>query len=551
VLAFQAFPPGPEVPASEERSMSANLTSTESAAPGTLLKDIAAIVGPSHVLDTAADRDFYAMDVYNQREIPLAVVQPGTVAELQQVVKLAVAAGVALVPRGGGASYTDGYLPTRRDSLLVDTSRLNRILEINETDMYVSVEPGVTWNELWQALKAKGLRTTFWGPFSGLKATVGGSMSQNSASLGSGNYGLSADAVLSFEVVLANGEILKTGSAAGANGVPFFRWYGPDLTGLFTGDAGALGIKTKISLRLIKEPPFVGAVSFGFNDFDGLAGGMAAAAREGVCADNFGLDPKLQQGQLSKTDSKAAIGAALSVARTARNPIEAAGKLIKMAVAGKRFLAAYPYSAHYTVEGVCQAEINEKLARLRKAVEPFGHEIANTVPTVIRAMPFIPLYPILGPKGERWVPQHGIMPFSRVGEFHRRLQKLYADNAERMKQLKVDKGTMYMTVTTHGFLYEPVFYWEDDRTTFHKRYLPQDYLAMLPEYPANPEARALVRELREQIHGIFQSVGAIHMQVGKSYPYMKDREPQAAHLLRELKRTLDPRNLMNPGALQL
>jgi len=516
-----------------------------------LLADLAAIVGPAHVLTGEADRDFYAMDVYNQLKVPLAVVQPGSIGELQKVVRTATRSGVAVVPRGGGASYTDGYLPTVASSILLDTGRLNRIVELNERDMYVTVEPGLTWNEMWQALKAKGLRTTFWGPFSGIKATVGGSMSQNSASLGSGNYGVSADAVLAFEVVLANGEILKTGSRAAANGAPFFRWYGPDLTGLFTGDAGALGVKARITLRLIKSPPFSGAASFGFDDFDAMSRGMAAAAREGVTADNFGLDPRLQQGQLSSTDASDAIGAAWAVAKTARNPLEAGLKLLKMAAAGKRFLAGHNYSAHYTVEGVCQAEVNAKLALIRQAMEGIGTETANTIPTVIRAMPFIPLYPILGPKGERWVPQHGIMPFSRIQEFHQKLQKLYADNAERMRTARVDKGTMYMTINTHAFLYEPVFYWEDSRTAFHKRFLPEEYLKMLPEYPENPEGRALVRELRQKIAEVFASVGAVHMQVGKSYPYMTGRDPEAARVLRDLKKAVDPENLMNPGALQL
>ncbi|MEZ5565294.1 MAG: FAD-dependent oxidoreductase [Gammaproteobacteria bacterium] len=103
--------------------------------------------------------------------------------------------------------------------MLVDTGRLNRIVDLNEIDMYVSVEPGITWAELWNTLKAKGLRTSFWGPFSGIKATVGGSMSQNSASLGSGNHGVSADAVLAFDIVLANGEIMQTGSSAARNGL--------------------------------------------------------------------------------------------------------------------------------------------------------------------------------------------------------------------------------------------------------------------------------------------------------------------------------------------
>jgi hypothetical protein len=263
------------------------------------------------------------------------------------------------------------------------------------------------------------------------------------------------------------------------------------------------------------------------------------------------VDPKLQQGQLSKAKAKDAFTAALAVAKNARNPLEALGRLTRMAVAGKRFLAAHDYSAHFTIEGVSRAEVAGKLAVLRRALKEHGTETANTIPTVLRAMPFIPLYPILGPKGERWVPMHGVMPFSKVNEFHGRLSRLFADNAERMKRLKVDKGGMFMAISTNAFLYEPVFYWEDDRTVFHKRYLPAEYLKTLPEYPANPDGRALVRELRREILKLFASVGAVHMQVGKMYPYMEGRQPEAARALRELKKVLDPHELMNPGALQL
>ena len=120
-----------------------------------LLTDLTSIVGQDHVLTSDADRDFYAMDVYNQLKLPLAVIQPGSVEELQKVVRTATTAGVAVVPRGGGASYTDGYLPTVTNSILLDTGRLNRIVELNEGDMYVTVESGITWAELWQALKGR------------------------------------------------------------------------------------------------------------------------------------------------------------------------------------------------------------------------------------------------------------------------------------------------------------------------------------------------------------------------------------------------------------
>ena len=516
-----------------------------------ILQELSELVGSDYVITDDAERRYFTMDVYNAREMPLAVIQPGTVEELQQTARIALKNNVALVPRGGGASYTDGYLPARARSLLIETSRLNRIVEINATDMYVTVEPAVTWERLNAALAKEKLRTPFWGPFSGLKATVGGSTSQNSASMGSGNYGLSAESVLSFDVVLGNGELLRTGSAAISTSVPFFRWYGPDLTGLFTGDTGAMGIKTRITLRLIKRPTRTGTASFGFDTFEGMSSGMSAVARLGVVADNYGLDPKLQQGQLTKTDTADQARAVWNVTRDSSNPFEAVSRLTRMALAGKRFFSGFSHSAHYVVEGHSASEVNSKLKLVRETMRPHGTEIANTVPTVLRSMPFIPMYSVLGVNGERWVPLHGIMPFSKVPEFRRLLMAMYEENAERMKELRVDKGAMFMTINSNAFLYEPVFYWEDSQTVFHKRFMPKDYLATLPEHPENPQGRALVEELRQRILDIFWQVGASHLQIGKTYPYLRGRQPEAERLLRAIKGSVDPNNLMNPGALGL
>jgi len=524
--------------------MSANLQESKE-----IIDQLRAVCGEEYVLTEHADREFFAMDVYQSRELPIAVLQPGSVSELQGIARIASTAGIALVPRGGGASYTDGYVPYTPDSLLIDTERMNAIVEINSEDMFVTVEPGITWAEMTAALAEKGVRSAFWGPFSGLRATVGGSMSQNAVSLGSGSYGCSADTALSFDIVLASGEILSTGSAAMDKASPFFRHYGPDLTGLFTGDAGAFGIKARITLRLVPVPAYSGTASFGFTQFDDMADGMSKAARTGAVADCFGLDPVLQKGQLGSTNTKASIQAVWAVLKTSTNPFNGFIRIMKMAIAGKRFLGGFDFSAHYVVEGSSQAEINAKLATVRKAMAGHGTEIANTIPTVLRAMPYIPLNGILGPRGQRWVPMHGILPFSRLKEFHRRLSELHEQHAEKMVALKIEKAAMFSGISTNGFLYEPVFYWEDDRTPYHKRYLPQEHLDTLPEYAANPEGRALVHELRARIREIFTDMGAVHMQVGKTYPYLKGRQEQAIRILADVKKSLDPDGLMNPGAL--
>ncbi|MCB2107501.1 MAG: FAD-binding oxidoreductase [Rhodobacteraceae bacterium] len=508
------------------------------------------IVGAEHVLTEESDRAFFAHDVYRMKATPLAVVRTGSVDELCRAVTAATSEGIAIVPRGGGASYTDGYAAATDQSILIDTTRLNRI-EINETDMYVTAECGVTWAELDAALAAKGLRTPFWGPFSGLKATIGGAMSQGSVSFGSGLFGISADSVLGMDIVLADGSLLRTGSAAAINGTPFFRHYGPDLSALFTGDAGALGIKARITLRLMKRNPIVMSASYGFADFYGMARALETVAKEGVNSESFGLNPLLQKAWLGRTNLKQSLDAALAVFKNSRNPIEGLMKLTRMAIAGKSFLDRAEYSAHFIVEGIDNAHARSLLAAVRTAADPHGVEVPNTIPTVVRGMPFMPLFPILGPAGERWVPLHGIMPFSQVDTFHRLLMEQQSRYADRMAANKITHAAMFTTISTHAFLYEPVFYWQDSRHIYHNRYLPEDFLKTVPVYAENPRGRELVEEMREDIRNIFQSIGAVHMQVGKCYPYMKGRDATNAGILKQIKQILDESNLMNPGSLEL
>jgi len=516
-----------------------------------LLSRLESLLGREHVLTDAEERSFYSTDIYKSGEMPLAVVRPQSTADVAQVVQLAVAEGVALVPRGGGASYTDGYTPSEAGSISLDTSRMNRILEINERDMYVVVQVGVTWATLNDALAAKGLRTPFFGPFSGLAATVGGSLSQNSVTWGTGVFGISGETTLGVEVVLGTGEVIRTGSWGAANSVPFLRSYGPDLTGLFMGDCGALGVKTAVALRLMPRNTHVMGLSFGFKDFNSMAAGLEAAAKQGLNLTNFGLDPALQQGQLGKADAATALQSAFAVWKTSRGVLDGVRQFLKMALAGRGFLKGAVFSAHWIVDGIDDQSCRAAVARLRSALQPHGAEVPATVPIVANAMPFMPLYNVRSPLGERWVPVHGILPFSRVEGFRAELSQYYEQHADDMKRLKIRSGAMFMTVGTNGFLYEPVFYWEDGYNITQERLLPEGYQATLPKFADNPEGRALVDRMKSGIADIFQRHGATHMQIGKFYPYMRGREPHTAKLIRDLKALVDPKRRLNPGALGL
>ena len=492
----------------------------------------------------------YATDVYRSLKLPLAVVRPGSVEELQAAVRLATTAGMAVFTRGGGASYTDAFLPTRSRSILIDMSGLTRI-EINEPDGYVTVEGGVTWLALKAALDAIGFRTPFFGPFSGIAATIGGSMSQHSISHGSALHGISAQSLISLDVVIASGALVRTGSAA-RGGAPYLRWYGPDLAGLFTGDCGALGIKARITLPLLKHKPAFAAVSFGFNRLEDMARAMRAASLERIEDETFAIDAALSRGQIARQDNASLRSVIKNIWSTAPTVMAGATALLRIAFAGTRHLRTYEYTLHMIIEGIDQQEVAIKARRLRRLMQSdAGVEITNTVPTIVRGMPFAPLFNTLGPRGERWVPLHGILPYSQVAAFHKGLVAFFESRAAQMQPLGIWSGAMFSSVGSSGFLYEIALYWPGAHSAYHRLVLPADHLAQLPQYPHSEVTSTYVEQLKLDLIALYQQFGAVHFQLGKMYPYASLLSAESLALLRHIKQSVDPHYLLNPGALGL
>ncbi len=516
-----------------------------------LLDALERIVGAANLLTGDDDRRFYATDVYATRGIPLAVVRPASVEQLQAVVAAAADARAPLTVRGGGASYTDGYTHSRPGGITIDTALLKAI-DIDETNAVVTVEAGVTWAELYAALLPKGLRTPFWGPFSGLAATIAGSMSQHSVSHGSSAFGVSAESAVGLDVVTGTGELLSTGSGGGVGAIPFTRHFGPDLAGLFLGDCGALGVKARVTLRLQRRYEAFEALSFSFDSFAAMHDAMRAVALEQVDDENFGLDATLQQGQIGRQDGVAAkAGIAASVMKSAPSFGAGVRSLVRMAAAGDRALKAATYAVHYIADGVDASAAHAKAAVIRRIAAAHGTEIANTVPTVVRGMPFAPLTNTLGPKGERWVPFHTLLPHSAVRGFHQALGNYWDAHADEMMRLDIVSGTMFMAVGTSGFIYEPTFYWPDVRSIYHERVVPSDHLASVPVYGPGPDAAAAVKRMKAEIVALMHAHGGAHFQIGKVYPYLADRNGPSVALLRAVKAALDPHGILNPGVLGL
>src|SRR5690606_22548133 len=118
-----------------------------------------------------------------------------------------------------------------------------------------------------------------------------------------------------------------------------------------------------------------------------------------------------------------------------------------------------------------------------------------------------------------------------------------------MERCKAYIGAMFSSIGAGTFLFEPALYWQDELTEYHLRMMEPSYLASLPRYPSNPEGAALVEKMRTDIITIMAEHGAGHFQVGKLYPYTEVRDPCAMALLRSIKWEMDPKCLINPGAL--
>lgn len=498
--------------------------------------------GPALLTDDKT-LDLHAHDVFASGDRPIAVLRPESVEQLQRAVAAATAEGIAIVPRGGGMSYTGGYL-CDRPHLLVDTGSLDRIIDVNETDLTVTVETGVTWEQLHRRLAPLGLRVRAWGTLSGLRATVGGGMSQNGLFWGARD-GSVVDSALSFDVVLADGSLLTTGK-------PFFRPYGPDLTGLFTADCGALGVKARATLRLVHDGPAFGYASFAFDHASDFLAALSAIAREGLAAESFGFDPFLQS-QRMKRESLASDARSLVKLMKAQKTIGSAllegAKLVK---AGRGFLNDAAYSLHCIAEGRNKPGVAGDVERIGKiARESGGRPVENSIPKVLRANPFPPPNSMVGPSGERWVPVHGFLPHSKLADCWAAIQDLYRDHEGAMQAARVEAGAMFAAVSSSAALLEPVFFWPGALNPLHEASLEAQHLARLPRHEHDVTAAALVTRLRSDIITLFERFGATHLQIARTYPLKAAHEPAGWALLQAVKQQLDPRGLMNPGCLGL
>lgn len=208
-----------------------------------LVDELRQIVGKSNVLDSAVDLQLYQYDAYLEERRPDAVVFVHSTDEVAAVVRACNTYGVPFVPRGGGTNLSGGTIPGQGGVVLA-MIRMNRILEVDLPNLRARVQPGLFNLELGTALAPLGYQYLP-DPASQKAATLGGNVAENSGGPHCFKYGVTTNHVLGLTVVLPDGDVVRIGGKA-------LDAPGYDLTGVFVGSEGTLGICTEVVVRIVR-----------------------------------------------------------------------------------------------------------------------------------------------------------------------------------------------------------------------------------------------------------------------------------------------------------
>ncbi|HEX8442578.1 MAG TPA: FAD-linked oxidase C-terminal domain-containing protein [Allosphingosinicella sp.] len=220
----------------------------------------------------AALAQYAGSESHHGERAPDLVVRPQSVEQVQQIVRAAADHGVPVVPWGAGTSL-EGNAAAVAGGLCLDLSAMDRVLEVSADDLLCVVEPGVTREQLNAELRATGL---FFPVDPGADATLGGMIATRASGTNAVRYGTMRENVLALKVVLADGTLIRTGSRARKSSA------GYDLTHLFAGSEGTLGIIVEATLRLHGLPEAVLAGTWPFETLDGAIQTVIATIQSGI-----------------------------------------------------------------------------------------------------------------------------------------------------------------------------------------------------------------------------------------------------------------------------
>ncbi len=231
------------------------------------------IVAPERFSRGESNLDLHSRDQSkHEPSRPEAVIWPENREEVSEIMRYANEHAIPVTPWGSGSSLEGNPIPVR-GGLVLDFSRMNRILDIREEDFQADVEPGLVYQDLNSSLRHKGL---FFPPDPGAGATIGGMIANNASGTRTIRYGSTKDNILRLSVVLADGEIIETGTRASKTSS------GYDLIHLFVGSEGTLGIVVEATVRLVGIPAEFSAAIITFPSVEAAGRAVFEIIRSGL-----------------------------------------------------------------------------------------------------------------------------------------------------------------------------------------------------------------------------------------------------------------------------
>ncbi|MCC7210760.1 MAG: FAD-binding protein [Candidatus Brocadia sp.] len=223
-----------------------NSTTTKEMKTDGLTHELSRLIGKENVLHLLEDRICYSYDGSKQKYLPDVVVRPQSAQHVSGILRFAYEQEIPVYPRGAGSGLTGGAVPVK-GGIVLDFTQMNHIVEISPEDLTATVEPGVITQTLQNEVAKHKL---FYppDPASAPFSTIGGNVAECSGGITGLKYGVTRDYILALEVVLANGSIIHTGRKT------LKSVTGYDLTRLFVGSEGTMGVFTQITVKLLPLP---------------------------------------------------------------------------------------------------------------------------------------------------------------------------------------------------------------------------------------------------------------------------------------------------------
>ena len=449
---------------------------------------LAGIVGEDNVTDSLIDLVSYSYDASAHSHRPELGVCPETDEQVQAIVKLANEKNFPIIPRGAGTGLSGMAVP-ERGGVVMDMSRMNRIIEINIQDRVAVVQPGVVYADLEKALAAQGF---FFppDPASGKACTLGGNLATNAGGVKGAKYGTTKDYVLGVKVVLGDGRIMRTG------GRVMKTASGYNLTALFVGSEGTLGVVTEIILKINPRPLAASTTLAVFENLEDAGRAVSQIMSSGIVPSVLEI--------LGRETLKA-------INENTELALPEVDAMLLTETDG--YTAA---EAEYQMEKVIEVFKKNKAGDIKRAESP---EQAMGLWKARKSA-----YAVLARIKPNFVLEDITVPMSRVADMFKGVVEIAARNNVQIATFgHAGDGNLHPQILWDGSDSEEVL-----------------------------RVKKAASELFELAIGLGGTLTGEHGIGLSKAPYMSlEHDPVAMDVMRSLKKMFDPRNILNPGKMAL